>query len=141
MILHFTLATRDVRRTSEFFARTLGWRPIEQPGNILSPAAWLEIAPNQQLHLIQVEGFFASPFESEYGRHVAITYPLEGFAELKTRLRQAGAQVFAAERPTPFERFFFSDPNGYVFEVVDSNHAGLAGPSEQEPPRSQGPCF
>ena len=26
--------------------------------------------------------------------------------------------LIAPERPTPFERFFFRDPNGYVFEVV-----------------------
>ena len=25
-------------------------------------------------------------------------------------------------RETPFVRFFFRDPNGYVFEVVEENH-------------------
>jgi hypothetical protein len=25
-------------------------------------------------------------------------------------------------RETPFERFFFRDPNGYIFEVVETAH-------------------
>jgi catechol 2,3-dioxygenase-like lactoylglutathione lyase family enzyme len=117
-ILHCTLATRDVRRTSEFFAATLGWRPIERPNNIPFPAAWLEVAPGQELHLVEVPDFEPSPFEREYGRHVAVSYPRTGFAALKERLARHGAEVIAADRPTAFERFFFRDPNGYVFEMV-----------------------
>src|SRR5438552_2150373 len=40
------------------------------------------------------------------------------FSSLKERLRRHGAELIVADRPTPFERFFFRDPNGYVFEVV-----------------------
>ena len=54
---HLTLATRDVARAAEFFTRTLDWRPIDRPGNIVMGAAWLEIAPGQQLHLLQVDDF------------------------------------------------------------------------------------
>jgi catechol 2,3-dioxygenase-like lactoylglutathione lyase family enzyme len=120
MILHITLATRDVRRTSELFTQALGWQPIERPGNILAPAAWLDIGSGQELHLVQVDGFHPSAFEGEYGRHFAVSYPIEGFPDLKVRLRQQGAEVYEAERATPFQRFFFRDPNGYVFEVVDA---------------------
>ncbi|HEX3656987.1 MAG TPA: VOC family protein [Pirellulales bacterium] len=120
MILHFTLATRDVQRTSDFFVRTLGWRPIQRPGNVQVPAAWLEIGPGQELHLVQVEDFEPSPHEGEYARHCAVSYPLAGFADLKVRLKQAGAEIIPADRATPFERFFFRDPNGYVFEVVEA---------------------
>ena len=120
MILHFTLATRDVRRSSEFFARTLGWRPIERPSNVLVPAAWLDIGSGQELHLVQVEDFQPSMCEGEYGRHFAVSFPIEGFTDLKVRLQQQGGEVFAADRATPFQRFFFRDPNGYVFEVVEA---------------------
>ena len=64
-----------------------------------------------------------SPFEREYGRHIALSIPRADFAALKERLRQHGAEVIAADRPTPFERFFFRDPNGYVFEVIDLDRA------------------
>ncbi len=115
---HLTLATRDLAGTVRFFAEALGWRRIVRPNNVPLPAAWLEIAPGQELHLVEVSDFAPSPFEQEYGRHVALTHPKADFAALKERLRRHGAELIAADRPTPFERFFFRDPNGYVFEVV-----------------------
>ncbi len=115
---HFTLATRDVRRTSRFFEMALGWRPLNRPSNIPMPAAWLEIAPGQELHLVEVADFQASPFDREYGRHIAISYPKADFPGLKERLVAHGAELIAPLRETPFERFFFKDPNGYVFEVM-----------------------
>ena len=117
-ILHCTLATRDVRRTCAFFAATLGWRPIERPGNIPYPAAWLEVAPGQEVHLIEVPDFEPSAFEREYGRHLAVSYPRDGLAGLKERLTRHGAELIAPDRPAAVERFFFRDPNGYVIEVV-----------------------
>ena len=67
--------------------RALGWRPITRPGNIGRPAAWLEIAPGQELHLVEVADFQPSAFEAEYGRHVAVTVPLTEFRAVKARLR------------------------------------------------------
>lgn len=116
---HLTLAVRDVRRAVAFFAGALGWRRIERPGNIDRPAAWLEVAPGQELHLLEVPDFAPSPFEAEFGRHVALTFPLAEFDALKRRLREHGAELVAPQRETPFERFFFRDPDGYVFEVVE----------------------
>jgi len=117
-LAHITLATRDVQRTSAFFEATLGWRPLDRPGNIPMQAAWLQIAPEQELHLAYVADFEPSPFEREYGRHFAVTFPRESFATLKERLARNGAELIAPARETPVERFFFREPNGYVFEVV-----------------------
>lgn len=117
-IAHVTLPTRDVGRASAFFAAALGWQPIDRPANAPLPTAWLRIAPGQELHLVQVADFEPSPFERESGRHVAVSYPGEGFADLKARLRRLGAELLAPVRDTAFERFFFRDPDGYVFEVI-----------------------
>ena len=119
-LAHLTLATRDVRRAEAFFAGALGWRPIARPNNIGRPAAWLEIAPGQELHLVEVADFEPSPFEAEFGRHVALAVPLAEFDGLKRRLEVNGATLIAPVRETPFARFFFRDPNGYVFEVVEA---------------------
>jgi catechol 2,3-dioxygenase-like lactoylglutathione lyase family enzyme len=128
-IAHFTLPTRAVDRSSAFFAATLGWKPLNRPNNIPMRAAWLEIAPGQELHLVEVADFTPTHFEREYGRHIAIAHPLAGFEALKERLRANGAEVIPPLRPTPFERFFFRDPNGYVFEVVPAEReAETAGP-------------
>ncbi len=115
---HLTLATRDVPATAAFFEKTFGYTRINQDGNIEITAAWLVMGEGQQLHILHVEDFEASPFEREFGRHVALDWPEDDYAALKKRLTDHGAELIAPLRETPFERFFFKDPNGYVFEVV-----------------------
>ena len=95
------------------------------PGNVPRETAWLNIGHGQQIHVVYVEGFEVSPFEGEFGRHVAVYYPRPQFADLKQRLQQQGAELIEPLRTAPFERFFFRDPvNGYVFEVIDQDRAG-----------------
>ena len=118
---HLTLATRDVIASCDFFAWTLGWEPVERPGNIGFKAAWLRMAPGLEMHLLYVPDFAPSDFEREFGRHLAVEYPADGFADLKERLAKRGAELIDPIRETPFVRFFFRDPNGYVFEVVDAD--------------------
>ncbi len=119
-IAHLTLATRDVEATKRFFSETLGWRSIERPNNIAMNAAWLDIGEGQELHLLEVPDFEPSAFEREYGRHIAVSFPLDQFALLKSRLQHSGVELIAPLRPTSFERFFFRTADGYVFEVVPS---------------------
>ena len=118
---HLTIATRDVRRTAAFYENALGWPRVAAPAN--APAhlnvAWVEVGPgNQQIHILHVPDFSPSPFEAEFGRHVAVFHPAADFPALKRRLADHGATLMDPIRPTPFERFFFRDFNGYVFEVI-----------------------
>jgi catechol 2,3-dioxygenase-like lactoylglutathione lyase family enzyme len=121
-LAHITLATRDVERSTAFFQDVLGWRRIMRPGNIGVAAAWLEISPGCELHLVEDPEFEPSRFEREFGRHIAIAWPHARFPELKARLEAQGATLIEPIRETPFARFFFRDPNGYVFEVVEEEH-------------------
>ena len=120
---HLTLPTRDVEATATFFERTLGYRRIHAPENSPIELVWLDIGRGQQLHIFHVEGFSVSPFEREFGRHVAVFHPGGEFVTLKRRLTEQGAELIDPIRPTPFERFFFREPvNGYVFEVIDGDN-------------------
>ena len=121
---HLTLATRDVARTAAFFAESFGWTYGQIPSNSPVEVLWLEIGFGQQIHVIDVPDFEPSAFENEFGRHVAVFYPLAEFPALAARLLARGAVMVPEIRRTPFERFFFREPiNGYLFEVIDDTRA------------------
>ena len=117
---HLTLPTENVERTASFFEGTFGYRRGAIPGNSPVPTEWLDLGNGQQIHVVFVKGFRASPFEGEFGRHVAVFHPLDAFDDLKSRLIAQGAEIIEPLRATDFQRFFVREPiNGYVFEVID----------------------
>lgn len=118
---HLTLATPDVDKSRKFFTATLGWESIDRPENVRTKGAWLRMGPGQELHLNEVEDFQSPRHEDEFGRHIALELPASEFESLRQRLVKHGAELIAPRRDTPFKRFFFRDPNGYMFEVIDSN--------------------
>jgi hypothetical protein len=119
-LAHLTLPTQHVEKTASFLEQTLGYPRDPVPANVPDETVWLNIGRGQQLHVFYVSDFAVSPFEREFGRHVAVYHPGADFAALKARLVQRGAELIEPLRPTPFDRFFFREPvNGYVFEVID----------------------
>ena len=118
---HVTLPTRDVERTAAFLEQALGLMRIRVPDNSPVDLVWLDLGHGQQLHVFYVEGFEVSPFENEFGRHIALYHRGGDFGALKQRLTAQGATLITPQRATPHERFFFREPvNGYVFEVVEA---------------------
>jgi hypothetical protein len=118
-LAHLTLPTQDVAVTASFLEQTLGYTRDPVPDNVPDETVWLNIGGGQQIHIFFVEGFRVSAFEREFGRHVAVFYPCEGFEALRERLVQHGAELIEPLRATTFARFFFREPvNGYVFEVI-----------------------
>jgi hypothetical protein len=98
-----------------------GFRRADAPVNSPVPTVWLDMGGGQQIHVVYVEGFAASAFEGEFGRHVAIVRPAATFADLRARLVTEGADVMEPLRPSPKARFFVREPlNGYVFEIVET---------------------
>ena len=118
-LAHLTLPTRAVEGTAAFLEQTLGFTRDAAPANSPVETVWLATGGGQQMHIVFVEGFAVSPFEGEFGRHIAIFHPSQEIAGLKARLTAAGAQVMQPLRSSAHERFFFREPvNGYVFEVI-----------------------
>ena len=120
MFAHLTLPTQRVEQTTRFIETTLGYRRKTVPDNSPVDARWLDIGHGQELHVFYVDGFEISPFEAEFGRHVALFHPVEDFPALRRRVVDAGGELVEPLRATPFERLFFREPvNGYLFEVID----------------------
>jgi catechol 2,3-dioxygenase-like lactoylglutathione lyase family enzyme len=119
-LAHLTLPTQHVAQTAAFLEDTLGYVRDPVPSTAPGETVWLNIGRGQQMHLFHVDNFAVSPFEAEFGRHVALFYPRSEFEALKERLISRGAELFEPLRTTSYDRFFFREPvNGYVFEVID----------------------
>ena len=130
MFAHLTLPTQRVEETTRFIEQTLGYRRKPVPANSPVDARWLDIGQGQELHVFFVEGFTVSPFEAEFGRHVALFHSRDDFPALRQRITDAGGELVEPLRSTPFERLFFREPvNGYLFELIDRerHHQILAG--------------
>ena len=122
-LAHFTIPTRDVDGTTEFFQNLMSWREIPVPDNVEVQVRWLDLGRGAQMHVLGIDDFEVSPFEREYGRHFAFFVSAERIADIKERLpRDYGIPVQPPLRATPFERFFFNDPNGYLIEVIDQGN-------------------
>ena len=92
-LAHMTFPTREVEKTAAFLESTLGYTRDPLPANVPDETVWLNIGRGQQLHVFYVEGFETSPFEREFGRHLAVFYPLVQFAALKERLRASSELI------------------------------------------------
>ncbi|GAC1478645.1 MAG: hypothetical protein NVS1B4_22570 [Gemmatimonadaceae bacterium] len=122
MFAHLTLPTRHVEETTIFLERALGYRRKPVPADSPVDARWIDIGQGQELHVFFVAGFVISPFEAEFGRHVALFHPLDDFPALRWRITDAGGELIEPLRSTPFERLFVREPiNGYVFELIDDD--------------------
>ena len=118
-LAHVTLPTRHVERTAAFLEQALGLTRMAVPENSPVDLVWLDLGNHQQLHVLHVDRFEVSPFENEFGRHIAIYRQGTDFAAVKDRVAGLGGTLMMPERATPYERFFFREPvNGYVFEVI-----------------------
>ena len=121
MFAHLTLPTQHVEETTRFLEKTLGYARKLVPANSPVDVRWLDIGQGQELHVFFVEGLVVSPFEAEFGRHVALFHPRDDFPALRRRIADAGGEVIEPLRSTPFERLFFREPvNGYVLELIEA---------------------
>lgn len=121
MFAHLTLPTQHVEETTRFLEKALGYARKSVPVNSPVDVRWLDIGHGQELHVFFVEGFVVSPYEAEFGRHVALFHPIEDFPAMRQRIIDAGGELVEALRETPFERVFFREPvNGYLLEVIEN---------------------
>ena len=83
-LAHLTLATRDVQKTATFFEETLGYPRDPMPTNIPDEAAGLNLGHGQQIHLVYVDGFEASPFERFFFRDPVNGYVFEVIDDVRS---------------------------------------------------------
>ena len=125
-LAHVTLATRELARSTAFFHEVMGWTPIGRPRNnavarrLATNRAWAGTASGRGSRFPTL-AIRARVRPAHRGQ-----LPASRFPALKERLIAHGAKVIDPLRDTPFDRFFFRDPNGYLFEVLEEERAGEA---------------
>ncbi len=118
---HLTLPTQHVEKTAHFLEKVFGFARKTTPGNSPVEVVWLDLGYGQEFHVMFVEAFSVSPFEAEFGRHIALFHPLHDFPALEQRILAGGGAIIEPLRETTFKRLFFREPvNGYIFEVIDN---------------------
>jgi len=116
---HAVLYVRDVATSVDFYATTLGFRPVMR----LPGAAFLQASGSSNDHDLGLFGIGTQAGSSGAGRTTVGLYhlawevdTLEELEHTKTRLADAGALVGASDHATT-KALYAQDPDGIEFEV------------------------
>ena len=99
-IVHFALAVRDVpRRRGSSSQRSSGGRSTVRATSRCFGLA--RVAPGQEVHLLEVADYSPSPFEREYGRHIAVSMPRASFRCSSSDSRNTAPRCSRQRGPRP----------------------------------------
>ncbi len=116
---HFAIVARDVEETVRFYQGVLGF-PLtdifENRDYKGSNHFFFDIGNNNLIAFFDFPGLDVGPYAEVLGglHHVAISVEPEKWAELKTRLEEAGVE-YQSESGTSI---YFRDPNGARLELI-----------------------
>lgn len=116
---HFAIVARNVEETVQFYQGVLGF-PLtdifENRDYQGSNHFFFDIGNNNLIAFFDFPGLDVGPYAEVLGglHHVAISVEPEKWAELKTRLEEAGVE-YQSESGTSI---YFRDPNGARLELI-----------------------
>ncbi len=93
-----------------FYEKKIGWKVVPRPAVITTPGNWFQIGP-YELHTLEEEDFQVSK------RHPA--FVIEGLAAVRQKLEDAGVRTKDTSQIAGRRRFFFYDPFGNRFELIE----------------------
>jgi glyoxylase I family protein len=113
-IHHGSLVVADLERAARFYTQVLGLREIPTPATFV-PAGlrvrWFQLG-TQQLHVIQ--GTEPNPPSA---RHLALQ--VADAAAARDHLRAGGLELQEAVAIPGADRFFVTDPDGNLLEIIE----------------------
>ena len=110
---HLAMGTSDAPRACAFFEKALGWTVNSYPENVKVGTARLQMGPDQEIHLLEVDGFEVSCHASQ----------------LSVRPRPSSPPCPNALHPNP------TDPNPTHPDTThsDTTHPDTIDPSADRP--------
>ena len=118
-ILHATFLTSDLARARTFYEGVLGVKPDPNRPQMGYEGVWYDIAPNQQIHLMQLpdpEAGLQRPVHGGRDRHVALA--VSNLTKLIERLNEAGVAYTLSQSGR--RALFCRDSDSNALEFVES---------------------
>lgn len=114
---HVSIIVSDTARALAFYHDLLGIPLSQQRPPMAFPGAWLEISPQQQIHLLKLpnpEAGLERPAHGGRDRHFALG--CDDLESLVQRLTTAGIAVSRSQSGRP--ALFCRDPDGNAVEII-----------------------
>ncbi len=118
-LLHATFLTSDLSKARAFYEGILGLQPDPERPVMSYDGVWYDVAPGQQIHLMQLpnpEAGLQRPAHGGRDRHVALA--VSDIAQLAECLEQAGIACTLSQSGR--RALFCRDPDGNALEFVES---------------------
>lgn len=118
-ILHSSAIVADTARALEFYRDVLGLEVDPSRPDLGYPGAWLQVGPDQQIHLLELPN--PDPVENRppHGgrdRHVALA--IDNLNTLMQRLDSGGISYTLSKSGR--RALFCRDPDGNTIEVIET---------------------
>ena len=117
-LLHATFLTSDLSKVRTFYEGVLGLQPDPQRPAMGFDGVWYNLAPGQQIHLMELpdpEAGLQRPAHGGRDRHVALA--ISDIAQLEDRLNQA--KIACTLSQSGRRALFCRDPDGNALEFVE----------------------
>lgn len=119
---HVSVIVSDTERALTFYCDLLGLTTDETRPDLGYPGAWLNVAPNQQIHLLEVpnpEQGLIRPAHGGRDRHLALL--CSDLESLSQRLQAAG--IAFSRSQSGRQALFCRDPDDNAVEIIQHSAA------------------
>ena len=119
---HLSIHVKDIPTSAAFYRDVLGLKPLPVPDNLKLTRAWFDIGNGQQIHLL--DGRTADVTHDRNGSHYALF--VEDIAKSEQFLKARHIPYHRQVRFDGVVQLYFSDPDGYLFELNEGKKATTA---------------
>ncbi len=110
---HLAIHVKDIPTSVAFYRDVLGLKPIPVPENLKLTRAWFDLGDGQQIHLLN--GRTETIAHDKNGSHYALF--VEDIDKSEQYLKSKNIPFHRQVRFDGVVQIYFSDPDGYLFEL------------------------
>jgi lactoylglutathione lyase len=111
---HVALSVKDLTASAKFYHEILGLEPVEVPKAMFGIRYWFQIAPGQQLHLLNNRMEMLTN-NSREASHFSIS--IDSADDWEAFLKSKAYPYHRQQRIDKAWQIFVADPDGYVIEL------------------------